>query len=257
VDQVVIIGMGQLGEELARGFRARGLEVVPVRRGDDLGEVAGRVPEPALVVVAVAEGDLHAVLGAMPPAYGDRLLLLQNELLPRDWARHGLETPTVAVVWFEKKADKPRHPILDTVVAGPRAELVASALEAIGVEVRVVPVSELPFELVAKNLYILTTNLAGLEAPVTTGELIADHRALMDEVAAEVLDLEEARLGAKLDRPRLIGRLVTAIEADPKHGSRGRTAPARLGRALEDADALGLALPRLRALAREHGGAAR
>jgi ketopantoate reductase len=248
--EVVIVGMGQLGTELAAGFGALGDTVVPVRRGDSLDVVAARHPDPALVVVAVAEDDLHPVLAAMPAAYRDRLLLLQNELLPRDWAKHGLPAPTVAVVWFEKKPGKPKHVILETVVAGPAADRVVAALVAIGVPARVVPEAELPFELVAKNLYILTTNLAGLAVGGTTGELLASHRALVDEVAEEVLDLEEARLGATLDRPRLRAHLLKAIAADPAHGSKGRSAPARLARALADADAFGLAVPRLRSLPR-------
>jgi hypothetical protein len=255
VDEVVIVGMGQLGTELASGFRALGREVLPVRRGDPLEAAAARVGEPALVVVAVAEDDLHPALEVLPHAFRDRLLLLQNELLPRDWRRHGLPTPTVAVVWFEKKAGKPRHVILPTVVIGPRAELVARALAALGVPARVAPEEERDFELVAKDLYILTTNLAGLapEAPATTGELLAEHRPLMDAVASEVLELEEARLGAEVDRARLLAHLERALAADPGHGCKGRSAPARLARALADADALGLAVPRLRRLAVERG----
>lgn len=250
---VVIVGMGQLGSELAEGFSNIGHRVVPVRRGDSLDEVAERHPDPALVWVAVAEKDLHPVLGALPAPYRGRVALLQNELLPRDWERHDLPMPTVAVIWFEKKAGRPRRVLLETPVAGPEAARTASALMAIDVPARVVPDAEIVFELVAKNLYILTTNLVGLVADETVGELRRRHGALLAEVAEEVLDIQQALVGARLERGLLRAYLFRAIEADPEHGSRGRTAPERLERALAAAKERGVSVPRLERLAREIG----
>jgi len=55
-----------------------------------------------LVVIAVAEKDIQAVLQEIPPSWRNKLVLLQNELLPNDWLKHNLD-PGVISVWFEKK----------------------------------------------------------------------------------------------------------------------------------------------------------
>ena len=47
----------------------------------------------------------------------------------------------------------------------------------------------------------------------------------------------------------LIAAMLKAFAGDPDHGCMGRSAPARLARALQQADAAGLAIPRLRAIA--------
>lgn len=51
------------------------------------------------------------------------------------------------------------------------------------------------------------------------------------------------------DRDALIAGMLEAFDADPTHACAGRSAPARLERALAHADAFGLAVPTLRALA--------
>ena len=244
--EVVIVGMGQLGQELSRGFEALGLTVVPVRRGDSITDIATRHPAPRLVFIAVGEDDLHPVLEQLPPAYRSRLALLQNELRPEDWRRHALPQPTVAVIWFEKKADKPRTVLLETPVAGPSASLVVEALDAIGVPARVVSDEALPIELAAKNLYILATNLLGRAlggGPV--GPLFEKHRARADALIEELARLEEAALGARLPREPMLETLERAIASDPSHGSEGRSAPRRLARTRALAARLGLSLPEL------------
>ena len=100
---IALVGVGEMGGVFARGFLRAGHPVYPVTREMDMAAAAVAVPDPALVLVAVAEGDLHAVLSELPERWRDRVGLLQNELLPRDWQRHGLENPTVISVWFEKK----------------------------------------------------------------------------------------------------------------------------------------------------------
>lgn len=81
---VVIFGLGEVGDLFAQGLLKCGHPVYPILRATDPAEVAVRLPDPALVLVAVGENDLHGVLQAMPTAWRDRLGLLQNELLPRD-----------------------------------------------------------------------------------------------------------------------------------------------------------------------------
>jgi len=64
--------MGELGGEFAKGFLRCGYPVVPVLRGMSLEQTAGEVPSPVLVVVTVAESDLHAVLAGLPTSWRAR-----------------------------------------------------------------------------------------------------------------------------------------------------------------------------------------
>ena len=247
-DDAVVYGLGQMGAVFAHGLLRSGARVVPVTRSLDPGDVAVTTPRPAMVVVAVGEAELGPVLRTMPAPWRDRLVLLQNELLPRTWEAHAIDAPTVAVAWFEKKRDTGVRVLVTTPVAGPVAGDVVRALDEAGVDAEVVDDTRLPFELVAKNLYILTTNLAGLEVGGTVGALWEAHRPLAERVAADVLSLQEAMLGERLDRLALLEKMARVIAADPEHRCMGRSAPARLSRALEQAREHGVNVPALRAL---------
>jgi hypothetical protein len=246
---VIIIGLGQLGRVFAGGLLRVGCTVVPVNRGDDMTALAQAHPAPELVLVAVAENDLHSVLAALPDAWKSRVALIQNELLPRDWQEHGYVDPTVISVWFEKKKGIDAKPLIPSPVAGPGAALLCRALTAIGLPCREVALgNELLFELVRKNVYILTSNLAGLKTGGTVSELWARHQAFARQVANEVMDIQDALTGMPFDRTALIDGMLEAFDGDPDHGCTGRSAPARLTRALQHADAFGLAVPTLRSL---------
>ena len=123
-------------------------------------------------------------------------------------------------------------------------------MQALGIPCERVGDDALVDALVAKNLYILTANLAGLVHGGTVGELWSTHREHAEAVAREVLALQSALLGRPVDVEARLADLTRAIDADPKHGARGRTAPARLARALRHADELGVDVPTLRALPR-------
>lgn len=250
---VIVIGIGEMGSVFARGFLRLGYPVYPVIRGTDLGVCAASCPPPELVLVAVAEGDLQSVLDQIPVAWEDRLCLLQNELLPRDWA--AFDNPTVISVWFEKKKGMDTKPIIPSPVYGPHAALVEEALGALDIPVRVLDdPEELVEELVIKNLYILTSNLCGLEVGGSVGDLWSEHQELASRVAAEVIKLQETLTGRQFDRESLLEGMLTAFEGDPEHQCLGRSAPARLARALEQAAAQDLDLPTLQELQARHGG---
>ena len=239
-----IVGMGQLGQLFESGLRSIGRAVVPVRRGDSIAALGDRAGELEMVLVAVAEDDLDSALGALPLALRDRVALLQNELLPPDWRAHGIERPTVAVVWCEKKAGKPLAVVCETEVAGPHAALLVAALAAVDVPARVIEDAALESALVVKNLYILVSNLAGLAGVAAVGELLGARQALATELATEVLAVEVVRVGHPLDLA-LLRRVREAFAADPAHGCRGRSSLARLARTLARARELGVATPRL------------
>jgi hypothetical protein len=249
INDVVVIGLGQLGRVFAGGFLRAGHTVVPVNRGDDMVSVARAHPEPALVLVAVAENDLETVLAAMPGPWRTRVALIQNELLPRDWEKYRYTDPTVISVWFEKKKGTDARPLIASPVAGAGASLVCRALASIQLPCReVAPGDELLFELVRKNVYILTTNIAGLRTGGTVAQLWANHQAFARQVADEVMDIQDALSGVVHDRDRLVAGMLEAFDGDPDHGCTGRSAPARLARALANADRFALAAPTLRAL---------
>jgi len=252
---MVVIGIGELGSVFARGFLKTGHPVYPITRDMDMTAEAGQIPAPEAVLVATGEADLHPTLEKIPSAWRDRLILLQNELLPRDWQQHELDNPTVISVWFEKKKGMDSKVVLPSPVWGPHAQTVKAALESLELPAYIVDsLAEMEYELVRKNLYILTTNIAGLELPegATVSDLRNDHGELMDKVAQDVLDIQQALVGHELDRTRLMTGMLEAFDGDPAHKCKGRSAPARLKRALRHADQFGLEVPTLRAIGERH-----
>jgi hypothetical protein len=248
---VVIIGMGEMGDLFARGFLKSGHPVYPILRGMEMAAMASGIPEPELVLVAVGEDDLQTVLEVLPPVWRGRLALLQNELLPRDWQRHGISDPTVIVVWFDKKKGRPFVPVLPTPVFGPKAFLITRALQGIEVPCREIPGEELLYELVRKNLYILTINIAGIRTNGTVSELWANHRELAQNVAREILDVQERLTQSKLPRERLMAGMLEGFAGDPQHICMGRTAQVRLQRTLKLAREVGISTPVLEKIAVE------
>lgn len=249
----ILYGVGELGGVFARGMLRIGSIVVPVTRDSDPAEVAAAHPDPEIVLVTVGEADLDSALSSMPVAWLDRVGLVQNELLPRTWQTHGLSDVTVAVVWFEKKRGKPITEIIPTPVFGPRATHLLTALESIGLgaELVVDPQDQLT-AMVAKNLYILTANIAGLETGGTVGDLWSHHQELALRVAKDVLDIQDQLVGAPVDRDAALAAMLVAFDGDPAHGTTGRSAPARLRRALGHAAEFGIAAPTLNEIAAAH-----
>lgn len=247
---VVVIGIGEIGAVFARGFMRLGYPIVPVTRDMNPAVVAMETKEPEAVIVAVAETELHAALANIPDAWLDRLILLQNELLPSDWQQHGLSKPTVISVWFEKKKGMDSRVVIASPAYGKFAPLLKSALGMLDIPVReLANETELLFELVLKNLYILTTNIAGLESGGNVRQLWLEHNDLACAVAGDVLDIQEHLTGRKLDRTALIEGMLRAFDGDPEHGCMGRSAPARLARSLAIADEAELEVPTLHRIA--------
>ncbi len=246
--EIVLIGVGEIGGVFARGFLRLGISVHPVTRDSDMTTLAQRVPEPALVVVAVGESSLQPVLSELPAIWRHRVCLLQNELLPNDW--QGIDSPTVLSIWFEKKPGRDAKVIIPSPLYGPGADLVGQALAAVGIPcLSLDSERQLLVELVVKNLYILTTNIAGLEVGGTVDELWRHHKALATRVAVDVLRLQEKMTGEHFDFDTLVERMVEAFTGDPAHNCMGRSAAARLIRAIEHAERLQCDVPELRRIA--------
>lgn len=244
---MITIGQGEISGVFNRGFLKQGYPVYPVLRGDPLASMAQQLPEPELVLIAVGEGDIHNVIADIPPSWCDRTVLIQNELLPRDWERSTLNNPTVISVWFEKKAGQDYKVIVPSPIFGPQAELLKKTLATLNIPSWVVTnEEELLFELVGKNLYILTTNITGLILPegATVGELLHQPE-LLDAVSSEILEIQYALIGKRLDKQALIDSIRAAFDGDLAHKCMGRSAPSRLERTLAIAQQENIITPML------------
>ncbi len=247
---VVMIGVGEMGGVFARGILKLGYPIYPVTRVMDISRLPQLLENPEMVLVAVGEDDLQTVLAELPAVWRDRVVLLQNELLPRDWEKHRFDHPTIISVWFEKKKGMDFKVLMPSPAFGPKAELLRQALGTLEIPVRVLDSEDdLLFELVLKNVYILTTNICGLVTGGNVADLWENHNALARKVANEVMDIQEYLTGRKLDREKLMQGFADAIAADPEHMCMGRSAPARLQRALAIADEAGLPAPKMREIA--------
>jgi len=249
---VVIIGMGEMAGVFARAFLRNSTAVHPVTRQTDIAQTAEQLPWPELVLVAVGEKDLQETLTNLPDCWRRNTVLLQNELLPRDWEPHQLEELTVISVWFEKKKGMDFKVLIPSPVYGPMADFLQESLASIGIPCKILDSDEqLLHELVLKNVYIVTTNVAGLVTGGTVSELWKKHEALTRVIANEVMDIQEWLTGKQLDREQMISDMLLAFDGDPEHNCMGRSAPTRLKRALEIADEAGLAVPEMRKIAKQ------
>jgi ketopantoate reductase len=248
---VVIIGIGELGGVFAKAFLRTGCPLYPVLRSMHIATEAKNLPNPQLALVAVAEKDFQTTMAAIPAQWRNRLGLLQNELLPRNWKAHNIKNPTVISVWFEKKRGMHVKVLIPSRVYGPQAQLVADALKEIDIPCNVLNSErDLLYELVLKNVFVFTINIAGLvlEDGTTTEILWTQHNEMAREIAAEVIDIQELLTGASFDRQRLINGFKEGVKGDPNHKCRGRSAPGRLDRMIAIAREAGLQIPRIKAI---------
>ena len=246
---VAIIGIGELGGVFAKAFLRNGYPVFPVIRDMDMAEAADRLPDPQLVLVAVAEKDFQAVMQTLPDRWHSNLVLLQNELLPRDWLTYKIDAPTVISVWFEKKKGMDYHVLRPSPVYGSKASIIAESLTMIQIPCKVLSgQDELVFELVLKNVFVFTINIAGLmlAEETTTSILWKKHQKLARDVANEVIDVQEFLTGRKFEREGLIEGFIEGVEGDPHHKCKGRAAAGRLTRMVELADEAGLKIQTIR-----------
>jgi len=231
---IIVIGIGEMSGVFTRGLLRAGYPLFPITRDMDIHETARQVSDPQMVLVAVGESDLAPVLEQLPDNWKNKITLLQNELLPGDWKKHQLVNPTVISVWFEKKKGQDFKVLVPSPVMGPQADIIKTALATLDIPTWIVKNdSDMLFELVRKNLYILTTNIAGLEVGGDVNSLWENNRELALKVIDDVLTIQNHLTGQEPDRERLIEAVVEAINGDLAHKCMGRSAPARLARALE------------------------
>ena len=244
---IVVLGIGELGSVFARAFLKNNHPVYPVTRDTNINELATQI-DPELILVCTGEADLQAALKQIPEQWKDRVAMMQNELLPRDWKEHNFANPTVISVWFEKKKGMDSKVLISSPAYGPKAKILVDSLALIDISAHsLTSEDDLLFELVLKNLYILTANIAGIaiEPGANVDDLRNHHLPLMREVSKDVLTLQAQLTGQIFDENQLEKGMIKAFEGDLKHGCMGRSAPARLGRALELAKEFSLEVPTL------------
>jgi ketopantoate reductase len=160
----------------------------------------------------------------------------------------------VISVWFEKKKGQDSKVIIPSPVLGPHAALIKEGLASIDIACNVLNNDdELLYELTRKNVYILTSNIAGIVTGGNVGELWAEHREFATAVANEIIDIQEYLTGTTLPREKLIDGMVEAFNGDRDHKCMGRSAPARLARALALAAEAGIDTPTLKEIAAKQG----
>jgi len=252
---VVVIGQGEMGGVFSRACLRAEFPVIPVTRRGNLRDVQEYLPNPAMVVIAVGEKDLAEIIPALSPPWRECSVLIQNELLPQDWAGYGASyQPTVISVWFEKKPGQDVKVIIPSPIYGPRATLLASVLTALRIPSTVLANAEqLLYQLVLKNVYILTSNIAGLKYGGNVGDLWQRHREFTRYLSGDIIEIQSAICQTNFSSDRLLEDLLMAFAGDPQHRCMGRSAAARLQSAMAHANRLALAVPTLREIAAECG----
>jgi hypothetical protein len=239
-----------MGGVFAKGFLKAGYPVYPVVSGMDMASSAGSVPECDFVLLAVPENKLHSVIRQVPDQWKNKLGLLQNELLPKDWQKEGIQTVTAMAVWFEKKKGLEVTVFQPTPVFGPHAEIISQGLRALDIPCKVLlNQDELLVELVKKNVYVLTINIAGLEKGGTTAELLSRYPDYAKSIAGEVIDIQEWLTKTGFDHEALISSMIWMLGKVPEHKCRGRVARERLERTLAIAAEAGIETPVLNGIA--------
>lgn len=256
MQDLVVMGTGQMGRWFGEAALRAGRRIVPVRRGDVARDRIERTGPGTPIVVSVPEGALADTIARIPVARVADAVLVQNGMFASDLAALGLDDATVLAVWTLRKAGQPYIVAQRTGAYGPHAAAIAEILGAHDVDVAVLASkAERDRELVAKYGFILAVNALGFAQNRTVGAwLEADPdvtwRALDDglAIAATYADGVDPADAVEVARAGLRG--FAAMQAA------GRSAPARVERAIARADAHGLDVPTVRALS-EQGLAAR
>ncbi len=245
---IVVLGIGELGSVFSRAFLRNNYPVYPITRKTNIDELHANI-DPEFILVCVAENQLQPALKSIPNAWKDRVAMLQNELLPRDWEAHQFENPTIISVWFEKKKGMDSKVVMSSPTFGSKAQILVDSLALIDIPAHIVADEDaLLFELVFKNVYIFTVNITGLAvAPGSTvGDVRDHHLDILHNVFNDVLKLQSILTGRTFDKQKLEKNMMDmAFEGDLNHICIGRSAPARLDRALKLAKDFKLGLPTL------------
>ncbi|WP_190600544.1 hypothetical protein [Candidatus Vesicomyidisocius sp. SY067_SCS001] len=251
---IIVLGIGELGSIFSRAFLKNNYPVYPITRQTNIDELANTI-NPELVLICTAEVDLQNALLSTPNKWKDRITMIQNELLPRDWKTHNFIDPTVISVWFEKKKGTDPKILISSPSYGKKAKILVDSLALINIPSHILnSKEELLFELVLKNLYILTTNIVGLviNSNANINDLRNKHSNLMSNVSNDIIALQTKLTGQTFDEKKLDQGMVKIFESDLEHRCMGRSALTRLKRTLELAKEFNLSVPTLKKIANKY-----
>jgi hypothetical protein len=241
---LVVYGLGELGQLYGAGALRAGLRVTPITRDSDPEAVLTELPPDTPILVAVGEDALDGVLDQLGQR-GEQAILLQNELFPRRWQARAI-SPTVIVAWLLKKRGTALTVARPSPVFGRHAALVERVHEALSISTeRVSDERALLQAIVDKYAFILTINALGMLRDRTLSTWLQE-----DPLRVRTLANEAAALGGKLaegtvDVDRSVRAVAEGMRALGTMSARGRSAETRVRRALEHAASLGLTTPAL------------
>jgi hypothetical protein len=249
MNDLVVIGLGELGKVFAQSALGAGVRVTPIRRQDDMAQrLRGLSPESPLLV-AVGEEALLPVLDALPAERRDAVILLQNELWPTVWRSRAME-PSVVLPWALQKPGLSRLVVGTSPVFGRQSALLCTLCAGAGI-----PSEPLRDELALmqaladKYAFILTINALGAWRDDVLGAFLQSASARVEALCREASALSAVLTGAPIDASRCLSRTLEAMAAMASVSARGRTAKVRVARALAHAHDLGVAVPTLEACA--------
>ena len=240
-----VIGLGNLGRLYAGGWLRAGYAVHPIGRRTDARAVLNGLPERTPLLCAVGEASLANAVEAVPPARRGDLIFVQNELFPEDLQRLGTPDATIAVVWTLVKAGFPLILGRRLAVTGPQEEAFAEACAAL--EHPVLAGAPIGWECATKYAFIVAMNALGLLRADTLGAWLADDPERVEALIADACRVALARIGApETDLARAVAEVAEGVEGFRALPCRGRSSAARVARALNTAETLGIHIPALR-----------
>jgi hypothetical protein len=240
--QLVVCGLGQLGQLFGAAALAADVQVTPLLRRSDRA-VLDDIPEDTPVLLTVGERDLGSSVASLPASRRSHLILVQNELFPSVWRDAGATEPTVAIVWISKKKGRPVEVGGPTRVFGRYAEDVRAWHDALDLPCEVLADERaLGAALVSKYAFILTINALGVVENFSLGEWLERDESRVRGLIADATSLGRAHLGDDVDEDAVTRDVLAGMKALAHYPAKGRTAAARVERAKADAARFSLEL---------------
>jgi len=202
------------------------------------------LPADTPLLVAVGEDALDGVLATLGPRL-EQAIFLQNELFPAQWRAHG-QTPTVLVPWLLKKRGSALSIARPSPVYGKHAALVDTLHQALAIPSQVLGDEPALLQaIVEKYAFILTINALGLLRDRTLATWLQEDPLRVRALADEASTLGARLADTEVDLIRSAQAVSEAMRALGTMSARGRTAQARVQRALAHGARLGITLPSL------------
>jgi hypothetical protein len=246
MDEMIVLGVGELGRLFAGAALAEGLHVTPITRGVTPAHVLAGRPPHVPILVAVGEDALERALDSLPAARRDDAVLVQNELWPSVWQSRGFR-PSLMLPWVLQKPGLPRTVVGTTPVFGAHAAMLGALCARLSLPCVGITEREVPQALADKYTFILVINALGCWRDELLGRFLTDAQPQIAALCQEASALSAALLDAPLDPVRSHRLTLDAMEAMASMRARGRTASLRVDRALGHAATHGLNVPALRA----------